>query len=363
MTEATANRPRILWVDLIRAMSAFGVVLTHVTMIIVNYWDKKPLVRGDEVWWTTSVFYAFLARSALGLFFMISGYLLLPSQTDTLTFLKKRVWKLLIPLVFWGTFYLIWHGGLPEDPVKAVKAILIALATGSVEFHLWFLYTFLGLYLFLPILRIFVRHAKDSDIWYYVAIWFILGPVFIWFLSLTGYKLSFTQYAYFSGFIGFLLLGHLLGKLQLDRRWLPVLLLLLPLWAAGETYGLYQQTRATKLMNDQWFDTLTIFVTPYVVLSFLALKELGLLIQQKLADNSKFGMWLERLSRASLGVILIHVVVLEYMYSGVGGLHLAPYDFHPVLSVPIVSIVGYLICFVIVFFMQKIPLLRDVVPS
>ncbi len=363
MTEPINPRPRILWVDIIRAMAGFGVVFTHVTMIIVYYWDKKPLVRGDEVWWTTSVFYAFLARSALGLFFMISGYLLLSSQSNTFDFLKKRVWRLLVPTAFWGTFYILWRGGLPENPVEAAKSILISLGTGDVEFHLWFLYAFIGLYLFMPILRIFIHNAKESDIWYYVAVWFILGPVFVWFQSLTGYKLALTNLGYFGAFVGFLVLGYLLGNRDLDRKWIIAAWILLPLWAAAETFGLYRETRITKFMNDQWFDTLTVFVTPYVVLSFIALKGLGQRIQSKLAENSKVPAVWETLSRASLGIILIHVFVLEYLYNGIGAFHLAPYDFHPILSVPVVSIVGYALCFGLVWVMQKIPLLRDAVPS
>ncbi len=367
MTDSPTSRPRILWVDLIRAAAGFGVVFTHVTMIIVNYWDKKPLVRGDEVWWTTSVFYAFLARSALGLFFMISGYLLIPSQEETFTFLKRKVPRLLVPIIFWGTFYIVWHwlwdGGLPEDPVKAVKSVLISLGTGDVEFHLWFLYAFIGLYLFMPIFRIFVRNAKESELWYYVAVWFLLGPVFVWFQSLTGYKLALTNLGYFGAFIGFLLLGYLLGKRDLDRKWVIAAWILLPLWAAAETFGIYREARLTDLMNDRWFDTLTVFVTPYVILSFIALKGLGQRIQSKLSENSKVPAAWEALSRASLGVILIHVFVLENMYNGIGGFHLAPYDFHPILSVPVVSLVGYAICFGIVWLMQRIPFLRDTVPS
>jgi surface polysaccharide O-acyltransferase-like enzyme len=196
-----------------------------------------------------------------------------------------------------------------------------------------------------------------------VGIWFLLGPIFVWFLNITGYQLALTQFAYFGGFIGFLLLGYLLGMRQVAAKWIRVAWVLLPLWAAAETYGLHAQTRSTKLMNDAWFDTLTVFVTPYVILSFIALKGLGHRIQVNLGAGSKFPAFLETLSRASLGVILIHVIVLEYMYTGIGRFHLAPYDFHPALSIPVVSVVGYFTCFIIVYVMQKIPLLREVVPS
>jgi surface polysaccharide O-acyltransferase-like enzyme len=366
MTESTVPRQRILWVDIVRAVSAFGVIFTHVTMIIVNYWDKKPLVRGDEMeqmWWTTSVFYAFLARSALGLFFMVSGYLLLPSAQNTITFLKKRIWKLLVPLAFWGTFYILWHGEYPEDPVKAVKFIIGSLATGSLEFHLWFMYAFIGLYLFVPILSIFIKAAQESDIWYYVAVWFLLGPVFGFVYRLSGYFLSLTQYAYFSGFIGLFLLGYLLGKRDFDRKWVILAWILLPLWAGAETYAMYRDVKVNKIMSDQWFDTLTIYVAPYTVIMFVALKGLGIRIQNRLAADSKVPVIWEALSRASLGIILIHVFVLEYMYNGIGGFHLAPYDFHPLLSVWVVSLVSYAVCFAIVYLLQRIPLIRHVVPS
>lgn len=359
MTASTT--PRLLWADITRAVSAFGVIFTHVTMIIVNYWDKKPLIRGDEIWWTTSVFYAFLARCALGLFFMISGYLLIPTTADTFTFLKKRLWKLLVPLAFWGTFYLLWQGEYPADPVKAVKFILDSLVSGKVEFHLWFLYTFAGLYLFIPILSVFIRNAKDRDVWYYVAVWFLVGPIFSYIYWRSGNFIALSQLGYFSGFTGYFLLGYLLGRRDLDWKWTLAIWLLIPLWAAGETWLMYRETKIEKFMDDLWFDTLTIHVAPYTALMFIALKGLGQRIQSRLSAGSRAPAVWEALSRASLGIILIHVAVLEIMYQGIGGFHLAPYDFHPALSVPIISIVSYIISFGLVYLIQRIPLLKHTV--
>jgi surface polysaccharide O-acyltransferase-like enzyme len=363
MTQAALVRPRILWVDLARSVSSFGVILTHVTMLIVNHWDKKPLIRGNEIWWTTGVFYAFLSRFALGLFFMLSGYLLLTKQKDTFQFLKKGLWKLLIPLLFWGTFYLLWHGGLSEDPVKAVKSIIVSLMIGKVEFHLWFLYVFMAIYLFVPILRLFIRAGQDRDVWYYVLIWFLFVPVSSLIFQLTGYLVAVANYAYFSGFIGFFLLGYLLGRNPLDPKWTRVLWIVIPIWAALETAFVYHLTQVNKIMPDQWFDTLTIMVAPYTVLVFLGLKGLGESIQARVSTVSRLPTILEKMSHASFGIILIHVLVLECIYKGIGGIHLAPYDFHPLISVPIVSLVGYVFCFGLVFVMQKIPLLREIVPA
>jgi surface polysaccharide O-acyltransferase-like enzyme len=172
-----------------------------------------------------------------------------------------------------------------------------------------------------------------------------------------------SNYAYFSGFLGFFLLGYLLGRVRMDPKWILPIWLLIPVWAGLETLFMHSQTKALKVMPDQWFDTLTVLVAPYTVLMFLGLKGLGERIQAGLSESSKWPRIFEALSHASFGIILIHVVVLEYMYNGVGSFHLAPYDFHPALSVPIVSIVGYLICLGLVYILQKIPLVREIVPE
>ena len=362
MTSPAPSRPRILWVDIIRTLSGFGVLFTHVAMEIVNYWGKRPIQTGDEGWWITSVFYSFTWRVCLGLFFMLSGYLLLSKQSETFTFLRKSLWKLLVPLAFWGTFYLIWRGDLPEDPLKLVKQIILTLVTGKVEYHMWFLYPFIGIYLFVPIIRIFIRTAEDRDVWYWVGLWFLLVPVSTLFFQYTGDVIALMNFGAFSGFIGFFLLGHLLGRSTLDPKWALIAGLLVLPWTVGETYWLYSQTRALKAMQDQWFDTLSITMIPHTILVFIALKGWGERLQRSLKASSRVPAIWETLSRAGFGTILLHVFILENMYSGFGGIHLAPYDFHPALSVPIVSLVGYGIGLVVVLVVQKIPYVRAILP-
>ena len=363
MTSSAPSRPRILWVDIIRTFASFGVIFTHVAMEVVNHWGKRPIQTGNEAWWTTGVFYSYMWRSVLGMFFMISGYLLLSTQGDTFAFLKKGLIKLLVPLAFWGALYILWNGNLPEDPLKLVKYIILSLATGKVEYHLWFLYAFVGVYLFVPILRIFIRTAEDRDIWYFVAVWFLLVPVSSLIFQLTGDVIALMNFGAFSGFIGLFLLGHLLGRRTLDRKWYLMAWLLVPLWTIFETWFMYSQTRALKAMQDQWFDTLSILVVPASILAFIALKGWGEHLQRSLKESSRAPAIWETLSRASFGIILIHVFVVEAMYIGIGGVHLAPMDFHPALAIPLVSIVAYLICFAIVYVVQKIPFLRAILPA
>ncbi|NTW44065.1 MAG: hypothetical protein HGB14_06435 [Anaerolineaceae bacterium] len=154
-----------------------------------------------------------------------------------------------------------------------------------------------------------------------------------------------------------------MGHREFNPKWIIAIWILLPLLAAAETYGMYHETKVEKFMSDQWFDTLTVHVVPYTALMFVALKGVGIQIQKKLSESSKVPAILEALSRASLGIILVHVVILEGMYKGVGDFHLAPYDFHPAISIPVISIISYFICFIIVYLIQRIPILRNIVGS
>jgi surface polysaccharide O-acyltransferase-like enzyme len=298
------------------------------------------------------------------LFIMISGYLLLSMQpTGILPFLKRRLWKLILPLVFWGAFYILWNGENPDGLVKAVKFIARSLYTGEVEFHLWFLYAFLGLYLFVPVLQIFLKSARESDVWYIVVVWFLVVPLSSLAYMISGRMNALGGLGYFSSFLGPFLLGYLLGKKDIGRKWVVAAWILIPLTVAAETAYLYFQTDADKFMNDAWFDSLAINISFYGCCLYLTLKDLGLRLQAKIKAGSTLPVWLERLSRLSFGVILIHIFVRDVMYEGFAGFHLAPYDFHPILSVPIVSIVMYVISCLLVNLLQRIPIIRNIVPS
>jgi surface polysaccharide O-acyltransferase-like enzyme len=212
-------------------------------------------------------------------------------------------------------------------------------------------------------LSIFIKNAKESDVWYYAAIWFLVGPIFTQIFWRSGNYIALAQLGYFSGYTGFFLLGTLLGRREFNWKWILAAWAFLPLWAAAETFAMHNEVRATKFMDDQWFEVLTIHVSLYTALMFIALKGLGQRVQARLAQGSRAPAVWEAMSRASLGVILVHIFILDIMYKGVGGFHLAPYDFHPALSVPIVSIVCYLISFALVYLIQRIPLAKHIVAS
>ena len=84
------------WADLIRVVATFLVVTVHVSGQITNVWGKVP-----ESHWFIADIYGGIARICVPLFFMISGYLLLPRTESLGTFYRKRMPKVVIPFIAW----------------------------------------------------------------------------------------------------------------------------------------------------------------------------------------------------------------------------------------------------------------------
>lgn len=107
--------------------------------------------------WPVIVAYEAIAHTAVPLFFMISGALLIQRDEPVLTFYKKRYIKIIPPLVFWSLVYIPVISRWPDPPHHLSP---ISILSGPVAFHLWFVYTLASLYLLVPILRAFYARAS-----------------------------------------------------------------------------------------------------------------------------------------------------------------------------------------------------------
>src|SRR3989304_5868153 len=86
----------MIWLDNARISAIFAVVLLHVAYGVVIENDI-----GTNYWWFANIFDS-SARWCVPVFVMISGALLLDSSKneDSLTFYKKRLSRILLPVLF-----------------------------------------------------------------------------------------------------------------------------------------------------------------------------------------------------------------------------------------------------------------------
>lgn len=323
------------WVDLIRALGAFLVVVAHISF----HGSGSPLV---------ATYYFVLSRIAVPLFFMVSGYLLLGKEESYSDFFRKRALKVFVPFLVWSVIYLLWKREGFDVPfsLKLVASYLIKIVRGPRENHLWFFYALIGLYLFTPILRVFVSKATLRDLFYFCGLWFLVVPVFSFLQEFTPIKIGFELY-FVAGYSGYFLLGYLLGKFEFTRPQLYGLGFLFLLLSIGATL------LESRLESDYFSSYLSMNIVLMTCFAFILLR--------KVQIGDRLNRFLVPLSRASFGIYLAHVIVL------------AELEKLPVVSswfstgssiymIPLLGLLVFLVSFVLVAVIQRIPVLRWIVP-
>lgn len=319
------------WVDVVRVLGAFLVVLAHTGM-----W-------GNQTKWAFPLFYA-VSRNGVPIFFMVSGFLLLSKQEDLFSFLKKRARRIFIPFLFWSLVYDLYaHQEILTNPItlEVVARIVLRIARGPRAGHLWFFYTLIGLYLFTPILRLFVTKAQKADFLYYIGLWLFSIPVLKILESFTPIRLG-LELPMFSGYIGYYLLGYYLGRMESSRKQ-AILAFILFMLAAGFTF--------IVMLFDLPPQDETVFRS-YLSLNVIVMSGAAFFLLKHLAQ-SQSSHWWTSLSQTTLGIYLIHPLVIEWLAQGP---FLTIKAKGPALIwIPLVAFLVFSLSSSLVWILQKIP--------
>ena len=149
------GKQRHIWyIDILRVISAAGVIFMHTAAsgLRAGVLGAAPYVtRG---WHLMNLVTSF-AFTAVPLFFMISGYLLLSDEkTQDVSYLfRRRLPRLLVPLAAWTLVYAVWLSLADGGPfLTGVLTRLRDALYSQVNVSLWFLYALIILYVLSPFL-------------------------------------------------------------------------------------------------------------------------------------------------------------------------------------------------------------------
>lgn len=205
-------------IEVLRLFACFLVVLYHSRYAVYEYLSAGGSIsQFDSICLNVGFV---IGRIAVPIFFMISGYFSFPVKSNTFSFLKKRMSRIVFPLFFWLVVYTLCFSkpdNMLFDFFNAVHAS-----------HLWFLYALIGLTLLIPLISNFVYNATKKELLLYIAIWGLTlifnGNFFDGFLIIeTDHKgLLFSNpiaaLLNFYGYFRYLLLGYYLKKYSCNRR-------------------------------------------------------------------------------------------------------------------------------------------------
>lgn len=269
--------------DIIRIVACAMIVLIHSPHPASNAGNGLLLVL-----------ISYLTAPGIGLFFMVSGALSLGNMRsfDTCAFLRKRMVRILVPLVFWS-------------------AVGYGLEFSGIKNHengvLWFMYCISGLYLLTPVLKRWMDAAGAREIEFYLLIWActLCVPIVQLFMYVDEGDTSWLYY--FHGYVGYYVLGGYMNKfygkteslLYRHKSWLLVSLLIISFAFPIAMRLMHVETDFYRLF---WY--LSISVALMCVVYWIGLK--------RLCDYwGKMPEWIASVSGLTFGIYLVHILIMR----------------------------------------------------
>lgn len=349
---ATLQPAHLNWIDLVRAVAVFQVVLVHLSYVI---FFKEEVLSSN---WQAANFYDSFSRMGVPLFFMASGYLLLGKREPIIEFFRKRLVKVGIPTLFWTAAYLLWsveaYTNGTMSPLGVALSMLKAIYTGNVEIHLWFLYILIGIYAIVPVLRVFVSAATRRDLIYFVAMWFLATPLLELVQRFSGLQTTLVI-PVVPGYVGYFVTGYLLAEVNLGKRGLILSALGCIIAIAVIFVGTSLLSPAAAPIDIYFY---SYFSPPTVLASicgFLLLKHVGY-------NLGVASGWIRTLAGTAFGIYLIHIFVVELLRKGILGFRIYSWQGPSIYMIPLTAVAVYILSFALVFAMQKIPFVKVLVP-
>ncbi|KAA9022279.1 acyltransferase [Niallia endozanthoxylica] len=339
---------RVLYLDWLRVIAITMVVTIHISggIVQVNYFDAPTN-------WLAANFYESISRSAVSLFVMISGAVLLGDNREFQykPFFTKRMSKLFIPLIGWSMIYYGYQVFAEWYPSFSLKEFIVLFLTNGVSGHFWFMYMMIGLYLTVPIINVFIRHAKKRDIEYFLILWIYASVIvksmkFIW-----GYSFSIELYMV-TNYIGYFVLGYYLHHFPLKRIWEKTAIVFGGISIFVTFVLTYYDTKAAGgILQEFWYEN----HAPNVLLSSIGI----FLLCKNLFAKRKLGFVFHQISRLSYGIYLVHILLMTMLSNKI--IVVINELFHPAFSIPLHVVIFVTISCCLSFLLNKIPFLRKLV--
>lgn len=327
-------KERILYLDILRVLACCMIVLMH---------SPHPDAGNPGF---VVVPLSFITAAGIGLFFMVSGALLLPVKTDTTSFLKKRFGKIVGPLLFWTIFYLGVSVIVDERPASSLPHALASIPFSTQGYGiLWFMYTLAGIYLLAPIISPFLTKASKRELRFYLFLWTItLCFSIIANIVDVNNGMDGILY-YFSGYVGYFLLGY---YLHTYKPKIPLNMIIFMFVVPITCLLLFKMRFDKECDLYEYFWYLSIFVVMMCIAWFDSV--------QRFVSKCEFGwsssLILKKLSDCCFGIYLVHIFIMRYILWNIDWI---VHDFGGVGQILITWVLTLLLSFFVTYLISMIP--------
>lgn len=346
-----AREDRVLYLDILRILATFFVIMLHVSS---QHWYENYFSHE----WNVFNAYNSISRWGVPVFVMISGSLFLSRELTTRRLYTKYIARIVTAFVTWSALYSFVYN-IPGK--KGFASFVADFLKGY--YHMWFLFMIVGLYMIVPFLRRIV--ASEALTKYYLA----LGLVFAFLIPQLNAVLSLFSPAlgafftnimekwelhFVLGFSTYFVLGFYLRSRPIGRRAMTAILLL-------GIAGFVSTALLSRLALQHTDEADAVFHSSNSVNVFLEALSVFVgcrALFQNRTFGKKTGAVIQALSKYSFGAYLVHVMIITILNRFV---HLNTLSFDPLLSVPVISIIVFILSFAVSAVINHIPVLNKTI--
>lgn len=289
-------------IDILRTISIFAVILVHTTTRTLEVTSYSLL----KTPWT--LFLNQIARFAVPLFFMISGFVLELNyhlHENYLTYLKKRFSRIFIPYLFWSIIYYFFVYYKNRNP-----NFLNSLLRGDASYQLYFIPSLLIFYLLFPLIHKYFKIIGNK--WVMIALGLIELILLFYDYNIKPlplfYPLSIALLNYFVFIFGIALARNQERFLSFIRKWKLILLF------GTATFGffIFYEGLTGYLTTHNYLDFYSSWRPSVLIYTIFFAGSMYWIFDRKL----KFISIIKAFSRLSFFVFFTHIIVLEALWYG-----------------------------------------------
>jgi surface polysaccharide O-acyltransferase-like enzyme len=319
--------------------------------------------------------YDSLVRWAVPVFVMISGMLHLKSRNnDDFSVERQKIYKKIIRIIcaiaFWTIIYntffpimkcLFKDGNLIEIAI-AFRHALHNTIFGPGWYHLWYLYLIIGLYLITPILNRFIANAQRKHIEYALILFFVFGTciqlyntINIMFDNIVSWfptKDIYFPFPEITGYTGYYIAGYYFSQYDLQNKnrtklYLGAVISILFTILGSSMWSIYKNEPHGDLYGNILPNTMIISIALFIFIKNVSYRS----VFEKYKNKIIF------ISELTFGIYLVHDLLLQIM----SRLGLNSLSFNPLISIPIIAFIVFIIGSIIIIFIKRIPILKKYV--
>lgn len=162
------EKQRSIYMDVLRIIAVIGIIFNHTGAYI--YYQTQPVF----------MIFSIMCKTAVPIFLLISGALLVGKQETIKTLYMKRIIRFVCSLVGISVISYIFNCFFMDIKLSSTSIgdFIKQLWSCSIDASYWYLYTYIGLLCCMPIIRILGQAMTIQTYWYFTT--FIIGLYGIW---------------------------------------------------------------------------------------------------------------------------------------------------------------------------------------